>query len=241
MTDSREPLAPVYGFPDVPDDFNRVVLLIDKPKGWSSFDVIRRLRRFLPVRKIGHAGTLDPMATGLLICLVGKATKLMESFMGQPKAYEGTLRLGAVTPSYDAETDVTEQRAWQHLTRADLEAARLLFLGEITQRPPLYSAVKVGGERLYKKARRGETAERPPRQVRIDAFDITGWVGPDVSFTVSCSKGTYIRSIANDFGEALGVGAHLVALRRTAIGAYQVDKAWTLEKLEEALNSRTEG
>ena len=200
MTKPPETPVDIYGYPDLPAEYGRVVLLMDKPQGWSSFDVIRKLRRLLPVRKIGHAGTLDPMATGLLICLIGRATKLMETFMGLKKTYEGTLRLGAVTPSYDAETDVDDQCAWDHLTEVDLETARQLFLGEITQKPPMYSAVKVGGERLYKKARRGETVERPTRQVRIDAFDLTRWDDADVSFRVVCSKGTYIRSLAHDFG-----------------------------------------
>lgn len=224
----------VVGYPTWPASLERVVLLVDKPAGWSSFDVIRKLRKILGVRKIGHAGTLDPMATGLLICLVGRATKLMEQVMGLPKAYTGTLRLGEVTPSYDAETDVTERADWSHLTQADLEAARQAFLGEITQVPPVYSAIKVEGERLYKKARRGEDVEVPSRTVTIDAFELTGWEGPDVSFEVHCSKGTYIRSIAHDFGQRLGVGAHLVALRRTAIGPYDVADAWTIPKLEQA-------
>jgi len=184
----------VYGYPTWPPSWERVVLPVDKPKGWSSFDVIRKLRKVLGIRKIGHAGTLDPMATGLLICLVGRATKLMESFMHLPKTYTGTLRLGEVTPSYDAETEVTERMAWTHVTDEDLEHARKAFLGEITQRPPMYSAIKVGGERLYKKARRGEVVERPPRTVRIDAFTLTGRDGADVSFRVQCSKGTYVRS-----------------------------------------------
>ncbi len=238
MTPPPDTSVEISGYPDLPTDYGRVVLLMDKPKGWSSFDVIRKLRRLLPVRKIGHAGTLDPMATGLLICLVGRATKLMEMFMGLTKTYEGTLRLGEVTPSYDAETGVAEQKAWDHLTEADLEAARQVFLGEITQQAPMYSAVKVGGERLYKKARRGETVERPPRQVRIDAFDLTRWEGADVSFRVVCSKGTYIRSLAHDFGQALGAGAHLVALRRTAIGPHRVETAWTLEQLEFEIRNR---
>lgn len=228
----------VYGYPDLPDAFERVVLLVDKPRDWTSFDVVRTLRRLVSVRKIGHAGTLDPMATGLLICLIGRATKRMEAFMGLPKEYEGTLRLGEVTPSYDAETGVAERRGWQHLTEADLEAARHAFIGAITQQPPLYSAVKVGGERLYKKARRGEDAERPLRAVRVATFTVTGWAGADVSFRVVCSKGTYIRSLAHDFGQALGVGAHLVALRRMAIGPYQVDHAWTIEQLVAALDPR---
>lgn len=225
----------VYPAPTLPDSFERVVLPIDKPQWRTSFDVVRIVRR-MTGQKVGHAGTLDPMATGLLIILVGRATKLMEAFMGLPKTYEGTLRLGAVTPSYDAETEVTERREWSHLTDTDLEAARAPFLGTITQRPPMYSAVKVKGERLYKKARRGETVERPPRQVRIDAFEVTGREGADVSFRVECSKGTYIRSLAHDFGQELGVGAHLVALRRTAIGPYRVDDAWTLDALEAAVS-----
>lgn len=232
------PEIKVFEYPDVPDAFERVVLLVDKPPGWTSFDVVGKLRRLVSVRKIGHAGTLDPMATGLLICLIGRATKLMESFMGLPKVYTGTLRLGEVTPSYDAETTVTDRCGWEHLTKEDLGAARQHFMGPITQLPPLYSAVKVGGERLYKKARRGEQVERPLRSVHIDTFTLTDWQGADVSFEVACSKGTYIRSLAHDFGQALGVGAHLVALRRTAIGPYQVDRAWTIEQLVAALDPR---
>jgi tRNA pseudouridine55 synthase len=230
------PTIEPYRQPDVPVSFDGVALLMDKPKGWSSFDVIRALRRLLDVKKIGHAGTLDPMATGLLIVLVGrKATKQMQHFMDLPKTYEGTLRLGEITPSYDAETEVTERHSWEHITEAKLDQVIEQFTGTITQRPPMYSAVKVDGERLYKKARRGETVERPPRVVTIDAFTWTERDGAEVSFRVECSKGTYIRSLAHDIGQQLGCGAHLVALRRTAIGPYQVDHAWTPAALEEAL------
>lgn len=225
----------VFGAPHLPSSWERVVLLIDKPKGWSSFDVIRKLRYLLPVRKIGHAGTLDPMATGLLICLVGRATKLMETFMGQPKVYTGTFRLGEVTPSYDAETEVTERKPWAHISDADLDRARQQFLGDIEQITPMYSAVKVQGERLYKKARRGEEVARPPRQVHIERFELTGREGADVSFEVACSKGTYIRSLAHEMGEALGVGAHLTVLRRTATGPHRVEDAWALDDLAQAL------
>lgn len=221
--------------PALPESFECVVFPVDKPQWDTSFDVVRIVRR-LTKKKVGHAGTLDPMATGLLILLVGRATKQMETFMNLPKTYVGTLRLGAVTPSYDTETDVTERNAWAHLTDEDLDAARSRFLGHITQRSPLYSAVKVQGERLYKKARRGEKAVRPPRQVRVDAFDIVSRDGADVTFRVACSKGTYIRSLAHDYGQALGVGAHLVALRRTAIGPYNAHDAWTLDALTEALD-----
>lgn len=231
-----EPLDEVvYEPPGLPGSFEQAVLPVDKPLRKTSFDAVRTLRR-LTGQKVGHAGTLDPLATGLLILLIGRATKRMETVLELPKVYEGTLRLGEVTPSYDAETAVTERRDWSHLTAEDLEAACGPFRGHITQRPPMYSAVKVRGERLYKKARRGEKVERPPRQVRIDTFEITGRDGADVSFRVACSKGTYIRSLAHDCGQALGVGAHLVALRRTAIGPYHVDDAWTLEQLEAALD-----
>jgi tRNA pseudouridine55 synthase len=220
--------------PTLPASLERLVLPVDKPKGWTSFDAIRRLRRILGVRKVGHAGTLDPMATGLLILLIGRATKLMNRFMTLDKEYEGTIRLGETTASFDAETDVEERRDWSAVSEDDIERARQQFLGEIEQRTPAYSAVKMGGERLYKKARRGETIEAPPRQVRIDSFQLTGRSGHDVSFVVKCSKGTYIRSLAHEFGQALGVGAHLVALRRTAIGPFTINEAWTMPGLEEA-------
>ncbi len=214
------------------------ILLMDKPGGLSSFGVIRRLRPLLGTKKIGHAGTLDPMATGLLICLVGRpATRLQDQFMGLPKTYTGTLRLGETTPSYDAESDVIERADPSHVTDSDLDAARQAFLGEIKQRPPMYSAVKVEGERLYKKARRGETVERQPRPVTIYRFDLTARRGPDVDFAVECSKGTYIRTLAHDLGQSLGVGAHLTALRRTAIGPFSVDEAWTLDTLAETVAS----
>lgn len=230
--------TPISGAPLLPPSWERAVLLIDKPKGWSSFDVIRKLRRVLGVRKIGHAGTLDPMATGLLICLVGRATKLMNHFMDLPKVYSGTMRLGEVTPSYDAETEVSERRDASGVASGDLERARRTFLGTIQQETPMYSAVKVGGERLYKKARRGEHVPRPPRIVEISQFDLAGRDGADVSFSVHCSKGTYIRSLAHEMGQALGVGAHLVALRREAIGPYAVAGAWTIEALEAAVERR---
>ena len=209
------------------------VLPVDKPGGLSSFGVIRRLRPLLGTRKIGHAGTLDPMATGLLVCLVGReATRLQDRFMGLPKIYTGTIRLGISTDSYDAEGEVTAERDASGVTDEQLGAARERFLGDITQRPPMHSAVKVGGERLYKKARRGEEIERAARPVTIYRFDLTERRGDAVDFVVECSKGTYVRSLAHDLGEALGVGAHLAALRRTAIGPFTVEEAWTLAGLE---------
>jgi len=227
----------IYRSAQVPRNLeDGAVLLIDKPRGPTSHDVVDAVRSHTGIQKVGHAGTLDPLATGLLIVLVARpATRLQQAFMNLPKTYEGTLRLGETTPSHDAETEVTESHDISHLTADDLEAARSQFEGPFHQVPPMYSAVKVDGERLYKKARRGESVDRPPRQVRIDTFALTGWTGSDVSFEVRCSKGTYIRSLARDVGEALGVGAHLVSLRRTAIGPYAVENAWSLEELRDVL------
>lgn len=213
------------------------VLPVDKPGGVSSFGVIRRLRPVLGTKKVGHAGTLDPMATGLLICLVGRgATRLQDQFMGLPKTYTGTLRLGVTTDSFDAEGEVTEERDASAVTDEQLDAARQRFLGDIAQQPPMHSAIKVGGERLYKKARRGEEIERAARPVSIYRFDLVERRGDEVDFVVECSKGTYVRSLVYDLGEALGVGAHLAALRRTAIGPFMVEEAWTLAGVEAARN-----
>ncbi|MFK7845505.1 MAG: tRNA pseudouridine(55) synthase TruB [Rhodothermales bacterium] len=232
----------VCSFPVLPEHFDATVVPVDKPKGWSSFAVVKKVRWLTKVKKVGHAGTLDPMATGLLICLVGKAaTKQMESFMHLPKKYEGVIRLGEKTPSYDAETEITDRVDVDHLTDEEIRTACDTFVGEIAQLPPMYSALKVGGERLYKKARRGEVIELQPRQVTITSFEISPRNDRDVSFSISCSKGTYIRSIAHDLGAYLGVGGHLVALRRTAIGPYSIDTAWPIDKFEEALLHRREG
>lgn len=234
----------VYERPDLPASFSDgAVLLIDKPSGQTSFDVVEAVRDGTGVSKVGHAGTLDPLATGLLIVLVARpATRLQEAFMHLPKIYEGTMRLGGKTPSLDAETDVVERTDASHLSLEDVESIREQFIGTIQQVPPMYSALKVDGERLYEKARRGETVDRPPRQVRIDAFEFLTWTPPDLRFRVKCSKGTYVRSLARDVGEALEVGAHLRSLRRMAIGSYRVEAAWSLDALEEALSQmKTDG
>jgi len=231
--------VPVLCRPELPAGWDPLVLLIDKAKGLSSFDIIRRLRRVSPIRKIGHAGTLDPMATGLVICLAGKATKKMTSFMDMDKVYSGTIRLGETTPSYDAETTAETTGNPELLTDDDLERARVPFLGDIEQETPMYSAAKVGGERLYKKARRGESVIRVPRQVRIDRFDLVSRRAADVDFIVHCSKGTYIRSLAHEFGQHLGVGGHLVALRRESIGPYMVSDAWPVDELTSRLSAQT--
>ncbi|CAM3276145.1 tRNA pseudouridine(55) synthase TruB [Rhodothermus bifroesti] len=229
----------VYRYPHLPEDLEAAVLLIDKPQRWTSFDVVHHLRRLLGVRKVGHAGTLDPLATGLLICLIGKATRWMTYFMAQDKLYEGVMRLGEITPSYDAETEVVERRPWAHLTEADLEQARQQFIGTILQQVPAYSAVKVKGKRLHAQVRAGQVAEPPVRQVHIYAFTLLARAGADVTFQVHCSKGTYIRSLVHDFGQALGCGAHLVSLRRLRSGPYRVEEAWPLSAFEAAWRQRS--
>lgn len=231
----------IYRHPQLPEGWDDAVLPVDKPRGMSSFDVIRVLRRLTGFRKFGHAGTLDPMATGLLILLSGRATKRVNAFMEADKAYAGVIRLGEETPSYDAETEIVSRADASHVTPDELEQARRRFVGAIVQRTPPYSAVKVGGERLYRKARRGERVVAPERQVTIGEFELTDVALPEVAFRVTCSKGTYIRSLAHEFGAALGVGGHLVALRRTAIGSVRVEDAWTLAALETRLASGGRG
>ena len=219
-------------------DLSSAVILVDKPSGLSSFDVIRRLRRATGIRKIGHAGTLDPMATGLLICMTGKATKTMASLVELDKSYCGTIRLGESTASYDAETDVVQNVDASHITRSDIEEAAREFSGTIVQTSPPFSAIKVGGERLYRKARRGEKVQAPPRVVTIYEFGVTGLQDCDAEFFVRCSKGTYIRSLAHDLGRTLGVGAHLIRLRRLAVGPYSVDNALSLDEVEAMAQSQ---
>ncbi|MBT8400605.1 MAG: tRNA pseudouridine(55) synthase TruB [Rhodothermia bacterium] len=207
------------------------LILIDKPRGCTSFDVLRRLRRISGIRKTGHAGTLDPMATGLLICMTGRATKQMSKLVDLNKTYHGTMRLGEATPSYDADTEVVRQKDASHLSLDDLKSQSKQFTGTFVQKSPPYSAIKYQGERLYKKARRGEQGFRPPRVVTVESFLFERLNGCDASFIVTCSKGTYVRALAHDLGELLGVGAHLVALRRLSIGPFHVADAFTLDEL----------
>ena len=208
------------------------VILIDKQQGISSFTIIRMLKRIVRIKKIGHAGTLDPMATGLVILCTGKMTKQIEQYQGQEKTYEGVITLGGITPSYDAETEVSESFDYSKIKIEDIETARKSFIGEIEQIPPIYSALKVGGERLYKKARKGEKVEIKSRKVEISTFDILDVSLPEVKFRVKCSKGTYIRSLAYDFGRALHNGAYLTELRRTFIGDYAVSDALSIQEFE---------
>ena len=211
---------------------NGVVLPIDKPLTWTSFDVVRKVKNTLRPRKIGHAGTLDPLATGLLILCTGKKTKEIDQIQAQEKEYEGTFRLGQTTPSFDLETPVDAELPYAHLTEADVRAATTQFLGSIEQTPPLFSAVKVNGKRAYELARQGVAAEIKSKTVEIKLFELTRIALPEVDFRVICSKGTYIRSLARDLGAALGCGAHLTRLVRTRIGPYHLADAWTLAQLQ---------
>jgi tRNA pseudouridine55 synthase len=211
------------------------VLLIDKPSSWTSFDVVAKTRRLLKIRKIGHAGTLDPMATGLLILCLGKATKLVERIQAGVKEYTGMIHFGATTPTDDAESAEQQQFPVDHLTESMIRAGAESFVGESLQIPPSYSARKVGGQRLYKIARRGEKVEAPPKLITVYEFQITAMHLPDVEFRVVCSKGTYIRSLARDLGEKLGSGAYLTALRRTRSGEFSIEDAITIPELVGAL------
>jgi len=204
------------------------VILINKPLRWTSFDVANKLKRGCKFSKIGHAGTLDPLATGLLILCTGKKTKQIDSYQAQEKEYTGTFVLGKTTPSVDLETDFDAEYPVEHITKEILENTRVQFLGNIEQIPPIYSAVKVDGERLYKKARRGETAEIKKRSVEISLFEIDSSNFPAIDFKIVCSKGTYIRSIVRDFGQLAGSGAYLSVLCRTRIGSFELSNAWEL-------------
>lgn len=209
-------------------------ILIDKPKTWTSFDVVAKLRNHLKSItgqkiKVGHAGTLDPLATGLLILATGKFTKKIEEAQGQDKVYEGIFEIGKTTPSYDLETAFDSELDYSSITIEDIEKAKSQLTGEITQLPPTHSAVKIDGVRAYKKARKNEEVKMRPRQVMIDSFEVTKVGLPEVHFRIACSKGTYIRSMANDFGKLLGVGAYLKELRRTGIGEFNVNDAQTIE------------
>ncbi len=227
------------------EDFqNGQILLIDKPLTWSSFQAVNKLKYLIKRKynlpksfKIGHAGTLDPLATGLLIVCTGKFTKKITEIQGQAKEYTGTITIGATTPSYDLETEVDETFPIEHISEELIQETTKQFLGEINQKPPIFSAIKKDGIRLYEHARAGETVEIPFRKTTIHEFEITRVALPEIDFRVQCSKGTYIRSLAFDFGNALQSGAHLSALRRTKIGDYSVENGFTPEDFEKQLIS----
>ncbi|HEY1765160.1 MAG TPA: tRNA pseudouridine(55) synthase TruB [Opitutaceae bacterium] len=208
------------------------VLLVDKPKEHTSHDVVARLRGKLRMKKVGHAGTLDPMATGLLIILLGKATRISQYLISLDKDYEGTVELGKTTDSQDAEGRVMETRPVPPLTEAEVRTAMQGFLGDQYQIPPMFSAIKIDGVALYKKARKGEEVEREPRFIRIKAWDLVRFASPHIDFKLSCTKGTYVRTLAHDLGNKIGCGAHLSALRRTATDRFSVSQALTIEQIE---------
>jgi len=208
------------------------ILLVNKPLTWTSFNVVNKLRYKLKIKKIGHAGTLDPLATGLLILCTGKMTKRIEEFQGQEKEYTGKFVLGQITPSYDLETAVSEAKDISAITTEAIHSATEKFIGLIDQVPPIHSAIWVNGQRSYDLARKGREVELKSRPVTVSEFVITKIVKPDVYFRVVCSKGTYIRSLARDFGETLGVGAYLGELCRTRIGEFRLEDAKTIEEID---------
>ncbi len=208
------------------------VLLLDKPIGWTSFNMVQKVRHLTKVAKVGHAGTLDPLATGLLIICTGKFTKQINNYMGMTKEYAGSMVIGATTPTYDLESEPENFQSIDHITEEQIKDATKQFIGEILQMPPQHSAIKKDGKRLYESARQGIEVKVDPRPITIESFEITHIQLPQIDFKVVCSTGTYIRSLVKDFGDALGVGAYMSALRRTKIGAFNVDDAMQWENLQ---------
>lgn len=216
------------------------MLLIDKPLDWTSFDVVKKVRSTFQTRKVGHAGTLDPKATGLLIICTGKCTKEIDQFVGLEKEYTGTFELGIRTPSFDSETAISEHGDYSELTGESILAVVAQMIGTQLQMPPMYSALKYGGRPLYRYARAGRTVVREPREILVSAFAIEAIRRPYVDFLVVCSKGTYVRTLVDDIGQKLGCGASLNALRRTRIGQYHVNDATTIEQLNLIPHTRVE-
>jgi tRNA pseudouridine55 synthase len=214
------------------------VLLIDKPLNWTSFNVVSKIRSLVKIKKVGHAGTLDPLATGLLIVCTGKFTKKINEYMAQEKEYTGTITLGAVTPTYDLESKPESFKSYDHIDSDMLHEATKEFTGNIFQVPPIHSAIKKEGKRVYELARKGVNVQLDPRPVSISAFQITKVELPIVHFKVVCSTGTYIRSLANDYGAQLGCGGYLSSLCRTRIGTYTLEQAFSLEELEEEIKNQ---
>lgn len=214
------------------------VLLINKPLEWTSFDAVRKIRYLIKIKKVGHAGTLDPLATGLLIICTGKFTKKINEYMAQEKEYTGTFTLGATTPTYDLESEPENFKPFEHLTQEEINSAAKKFIGEIDQVPPIHSAIKKDGKRVYELARRGVDVKLDPRKITIKEFEVDASNLPVVKFRVVCSTGTYIRSLANDFGEALGCGAHLSSLCRTRIGGFLLKDAMSIVDFEEEIRKK---
>ena len=228
--------------PDAANIFEQgQVLLIDKPLDWTSFDVVRKLRRQVRTKKVGHAGTLDPLATGLLILCTGKFTKRINEYMAQEKEYTGTITLGALTPTYDLESEPEQYKDYSFVTPQLVEdTIAASFTGAILQVPPIHSAIKVDGKRVYELARKGKEVKLEPRPVTIRNFEIVSFQLPVLGFRVVCSTGTYIRSLANDLGAALGCNGYLSSLRRTRIGEFRVEDAMDMEKAEVWIQSQFE-
>jgi tRNA pseudouridine55 synthase len=208
------------------------LLLINKPLRWTSFDVVNKIRYKLKTKKVGHAGTLDPLATGLLIICTGKMTKRIDEFQAQEKEYTGKFVIGQTTPSYDLETEISEAKDISNITNSQIIEASKKFIGILQQIPPAHSAIKVDGKRSYKLAREGKEVELRPREVTVSEFEIVSIEKTMIGFRIVCSKGTYIRSLARDFGNELGVGAYLAKLCRTRIGNYKLDQAITVDEVE---------
>ncbi len=217
------------------------VLLIDKPLQWTSFDMVKKVRWLTKIMKVGHVGTLDPLATGLLIICTGKFTKQINDYMGMTKEYTGSLVLGATTASYDLEQEPENFKSIDSITTSQILETTNQFIGTIFQLPPQHSAIKKDGKRLYESARQGIEVKVDPRQITIEAFEITKIDLPTIEFRVVCSTGTYIRSLVHDFGQALGVGAYMSSLRRTKIGDFNVVDAMQWEDLEKEVNTLLEG
>lgn len=215
--------------PNQPPQDAGQLLLLNKPLGWTSFDVVNKLRYKLKIKKIGHAGTLDPLATGLLIICTSRMTKRIDEFMGLEKEYTGTFIIGQTTPSFDLETEVTEPVDISSVTKESILHAVKSLTGKINQLPPTHSAIKIGGKRAYKFARQGKEVELKPREVEVAEFEITSVALPMINFRIVCSKGTYIRSLARDLGESLGVGAYLSQLCRTRIGSFMLKDAVSVD------------
>jgi tRNA pseudouridine55 synthase len=213
------------------------VILIDKPLHWTSFDVVRKIRNLIKIKKVGHAGTLDPLATGLLIVCTGKFTKKINQFMAQEKEYTGQITLGAITPTYDLENEPRDFKSIDGITSELIAEAAQNFIGEILQTPPIHSAIKQKGKPVYLQARKGIDVIIEPRKISIKSFEITAIEMPVVSFKVVCSTGTYIRSLANDFGATLGCGGYLSELRRTRIGNFKAEDAMSIVEFEASLSS----
>mgnify|MGYP000745876248 CR=1 FL=1 len=214
------------------------VLLIDKPIEWTSFDVVRKIRNLVRIKKVGHAGTLDPLATGLLIVCTGKFTKRINEFMAQEKEYTGTITLGATTPTYDLESEPRDFKSTENIPDSKIHETAKKFTGTISQIPPAHSAIKIGGKRVYELARKGQEVKIDPRNIVIKEFEITRVDLPIIHFKVVCSTGTYIRSLANDFGEELGCGGYLSSLCRTRIGEFNVSEARSMTEIEDWIKSK---